>query len=371
MNFEFDDFEHAIAKQEHEYALFTEGMIHTLNGQSAITQDRDDLALIDQLAKMAKKIAANDAAPITQSQQHGRLVYSLTPLGKAVKALCDGFDPALSRRYAHHEFNPWIKVMMVACRRWGKDQCFCKPVQGDGLAPVDRIAMDRMVDFVRRVCRSKGFKRQNDNTARLARKDFRSACAYFITRFALCSRLLILRIDLYYRDEGKGWAYTEDAERAFENFIRALREGRIVPDVCGWVCRREEGPVRGMHYHILLAMDGHKHKDTFGFTQKVGEHWVEHCTGPNKLGSFFNCYARRGEYRFNGLGLVHISDWKKLLGLRAALRYVTKGDYLIKVKGKGDAGKNFRRGMKIAPPAIKQGAPREYDMSVVMRILGS
>ncbi|MBN8737111.1 MAG: inovirus-type Gp2 protein [Xanthomonadales bacterium] len=369
MNQDEKMFDREISERERIRSLFAEGMVHGPDGKSAITSDWGDLQLITLLERMAKRIASTDEAPTLREDLHGRSVCTPTPLGGDLVRLCTGFDQFFPRRHQHHVFNPWIKVMVVACGHWCGMQGFGQPAPGIGIVPEDEVALNRIVRFVRRVCHSTAFKWKVANVVRLALQNFRSVCAYFVWLFTLHSRLLILRVDLYYRGKGKWWAYSGEADAAFDRFMRALRESRIIPTVLGYVASREEGPERGIHFHLLVAMDGHKYKDARGFADQIGKAWAEKYSGPGMLGSFFNCYSRRGSYPFNGLGLVHVRDWRKLIGLRAAIRYITKPDYQVKVKS--DSERNLRRGL-IRATESKLGAPRKarHSMAKVLRILG-
>lgn len=381
--FDEEQAEKELEEQEAYRSVFTEWMTHEPDGQTIITDRFDDLHVIERLEVTAKQLASTAEMPTKMvTDQSGRKFTVLTKTGKDVMALCRLFDPYFSMRHGHHVFNPWIRTMLAALCHWCGGDEFGQPQQEIGIVPADRINLDRIVRFVRKVCRSRVFERILKNDKRLARQNFRSACAYLISLFARYSRLLILRIDVYYKGEGKAWARTEEAKAAFERFLRQLRNGRIVPDVLGCLHRREEGPERGIHFHILVVMDGHKRKDAHGHTEAIGRRWVEHYTGRER-GTYFNCYAHRRAYRFNGLGLVHLSDWRKLLGLRIALRYITKPEYRVKVKGRASnagategrptksAGKSFRRG-NFKRDDVKLGARRKlgHEMATVLRILG-
>lgn len=113
------------------------------------------------------------------------------------------------------------------------------------------------------------------------------------------SKLLILRIDLYFRPNQKEWADTAAAGRSIRSFMRALRDGRVLPDMAGWACRIENGFRRGIHVHLLVAMDGHKHREAATWSKAVGAAWVTKYSAGH--GSYFNCYARKDWYKFNGL----------------------------------------------------------------------
>lgn len=371
-------------RQERRRAETTTWIGHDPDGQRVITEYFDDLRTLELMEKTAKQLARTTEAPtVERPDGTGHVVTQPTRIGRGLITLCDAFDPSLPERHRQHVFNPWIKAMLVALRHWstGTGLGFGKSVAGVGVVPEDRDQLDRMARFVRRVCHSRAFERKLQDEQKLALQNFRSACMYMISLFARHSRPLILRIDLYYHGEGREWARTDEAKAAFERFVRMLRSGRIVPDVLGCLISCEAGPERGLHFHVLVALDGHKRKDTYGLTQAIGHRWIEDYTRLGR-GAFFNCYALRDEYEYNGLGLVHISDWRKLIGLRRALSYMAKAEYLIKVKddAAGKTGrtnkskrrtkKSFRRGL-IRHVRKKLGAPRQTDseMLTVKRIL--
>lgn len=374
-------------QEENERETFTRWLVHKPDGKTYITEYQSDASLIVQMEKMAKRLAATTTAPTkTVVGDDGSKQIVPTRIGEDLIALCERFDPALPKRHRHHVFNPWIGIMLVAFCHWCGPTGFAKVIRGRGIVPGDRDALHRVVRFVRKVCGTRVFNAKLQTERDLARQNFDSACAYIVSLFARCSRLLILRVDLYYWGEGKKWARTSEAASAFDKFLDNLRRSRIILDVLGCLMRREEGPERGIHFHVLVALDGHKRRDAYGLTEEIGKDWVNRYS--NGRGSFFNCYTRRHDYRFNGLGLVHMSDQRKLIGVRVALRYITKPDYQVKDRvrvrdrraGKNGVGttaggkkargkKNFRRGL-MRRDEVKRGAPRRHEMSTVWRLLG-
>lgn len=141
----------------------------------------------------------------------------------------------------------------------------------------------------------------------------------------------------------------------------------MVPDFLACIVKRENGICRGMHYHLMVFLDGHERQSAYHLTEVMGKAWVERM-GADK-GSYFNCYANRNLYRFNGLGMVHVRDTEKLMGLRVALWYMSKQDSPLMVEeGKG---KNFIRSMLPANQS-KCGAVRRLGNGIdeVKRVLG-
>jgi hypothetical protein len=264
-------------------------------------------------------------------------------------------------------FNPYITVMIRACQR-------AMPViKAQGGFDLDlsfarvRDRLDWIVRFVRRACRSVRFKRIEANRARLERKDLKSCCQYMAAGFHQYSDLMLLRVDLYIRPTHKTWQDVRIAEKCLRLFLRALAEDRIVPDVKRWICKRECGFDRGIHYHLLVAMDGHKHQSASAFSKMLGEAWVKRC-GPLRA-SYFNCYVRRHLYKYNALGSVHIGDRWMLMGIREAIRYMVKGDGFVMTGNKRNLWKGITQ---LSWQQPKRGAPRKAcnDMSLVNEILG-
>lgn len=361
-------FSREVARQEDIRSWVTGWMEPHPDGLFDAPKYAGDLSLLKLLEAAAKRLAKSTQEPCEEAiGRDGVRERWATPTGLRLAAICNMLDSEFVARHRRHAFNPWIKVMVVALCHWHPGHRFDLLASRIRISAEDQKRLGRMVRFVRRVSQSRAFKRKLQDERRLALQNYRSACTYLISMFARYSRLLILRVDLYYTGEGREKAWTEDAHAAFERFVRMLRCGRIVPDVLGYLTSREVGAERGIHFHLLVVMDGHKYRDADGYTRMIGERWVKDYTGPGR-GTFYNCYARRHEHQFNGLGLVHLSDWRKLIGLRRAMLYMTKAEYLIKPKGRGE--KNFRRGL-VKHVGVKLGAPRQpgHEMSTVWRIL--
>lgn len=196
---------------------------------------------------------------------------------------------------------------------------------------------------------------------------YRSCCDYVRGLFCEHSKLLVLRVDLYYLPDDKGWADEEAAQRGVRKFRRDLRLGRVVPGLVGSICKRENGFRRGMHYHWLVFLDGHRHRDAANLSKMIGEYWIDRCTGDEKMGQYFNCYTIRDSYALNGLGAVHANDREKLMGIREAIRYITKPTHQLKT----GYDRNLFRGKMPNLVGPKRGAPRkDHGLLVIDEILG-
>jgi len=366
-----------IEAAERQRERLTHGLLHLPDGRVAVSEEMDLLLGVERVERTIDRIVST-SAPATKRVRlalaKDRYGYQLTKLGDAIWAICRNEVPLIEKMYPacrrparlaprrreqggmRPAFNPRITVTLHAC------QIALRLLRGHAGAVLDpnqhvvRHVLDRLLRTIRRVCRSRRFKYLENNYRRNAQLRFEDGCKYLAGLFAWNSRLLILRVDLYFRPDHEEWADTEAAGRSIGRFLRALREGRVVPDMLGWAARLENGFRRGIHVHLLVAMDGHKHREAASWSKILGEAWVTKFSAGH--GTYFNCYARKDWYKLNGLGLVHVSDRAKLLGVREALRYMTKPDFHLAT----GFVRNFRRGQPPSPKgAVKRGAPRKGD----------
>lgn len=359
----------------------------------------DFIHWLEQAEKLMHKIATDDATPFELIRpSRGKPFYRMSKVATNFFILCKSFDPSIAEYYRHHRFNPYLTIMLRIAAASSQELTIYTNSRGDPMPgePRFREILKRDFDSIRSTYTSADFTAEVDNYKRNEEKNVNSCCEYIAAQFDRRSQLLVLRVDLYYRPPFKEWGYTPDADAHYARFLRALRENRIVPDVLGYISKREDGIDRGIHYHTLVILDGHKHRDAANLTRLIGEEWVRRCgtadydedarmglVGEQNRGSYFNCYTRAGDYKFNGLGLVHPTNADKLRGLRLAIEYMCKETSQLKagplnepesdvdsaasqVKG----SRNLRRG--VMPKGHSgRGAPRSSgsDRSAIDRDL--
>ena len=259
---------------------------------------------------------------------------------------------------------PWLEVGLSVARKWAstlRAYAIMNPNVLDMREEVPRTLMTRIFRVIRRICRSKKFRTWVNNSTRNAKERYISCANLMIDLLKEDARLLILRIDLYFEGDARILSDSQEAEKAYEKFLRTLREDRLVPDLLGYIAKREDGLERRIHYHILVAMDGDLHQQAYPWTEHMGNFWVNECVGSKALANYFNCWNRRDEYEFNCIGVLHYTDSRMLMGLRDALEYLCKeGPHVLVREGKGH---NLRKSQ--SPKRIdserRRGAPRRQD----------
>lgn len=376
-----------IEAAERHHQRIAQGLVHLPDGRVQVTEEMDLLHGIAHMEKTTRRMTSSNGPAIKRVNAplaEDRLRYVLTPLGEAIWMMCRTMVPLIEQLYpgsrrparlarnqntsvgVRPTFNPHITVALHACQIALPILSLCSKVSPDLSQKSTRDAMEHLLHSVRRICRSRRFKYRANNYERNARERFRDACKYIAGLLSENSRLLFSRVDIYFLPDHKEWADSAAAEQCIRRFLRALSESRIVPDVKGWVARFENGFRRGIHLHVLVVMDGHKHREAASWSEVLGKTWVSKYS--QGRGSYFNCHARKDWYKFNGLGLVHVRDKAKLIGVREALRYMTKPEFHIAT----GYARNFRRGLMPHSKATKKrGAPRkaEHGMSLVDQIL--
>lgn len=359
----------------------------------------DFIHWLEWAEKLMHKIANDNAPPVELIRPtRGKPFYQMSKTARNFFILCKSFDPLSADYYKHHRFNPYLTIMLRVAAASSQELMLYTNSRGEPMPSEPRLReiLTRDFDLIRSTYTSASFTNEVDNYKRNEEKNVNSCCEYMAAQFERRSQLLVLRIDLYYRPPFKEWGYTPEADAYYARFLRALRENRIVPDVLGYISKREDGIDRGIHYHTLVILDGHKHRDAANLTRLIGEDWVQRCgnadydddarlgfVGEQNRGSYFNCYTRAGDYKFNGLGLVHPTDADKLRGLRLAIEYLCKetsqlkaaspsapGDEAAASARRAKGSRNLRRG--IMPKGHSgRGAPRSsgLDLSAISRDL--
>lgn len=364
-------------------AMCAQELLHQQTSRWMICSGNDEIDLAElasedfeldlftkSLASLFKAIVSSESAVLRVAARSRRVEPFLAPtrLGNRVVSCCKQAKRQWRNVSRSHRFRPDLRLMMAAVHRWGPVIEIGFPsIDGGTVDPAAIGAIERLVRFVREFGRSLRFRNLVQDHLRGENANFASACRYIRQEFEACSCLLVLRLDLYFRPEAKEYGFAAEAAHQLHLYLRSLREDPVVDDYIGFLIKREVSFRRGMHAHLLILIDGHRHRNGYYLTKLLGERWLKRI-GWHR-GSFFNCYAKRHRYRYNGLGQVRLGDVRKLIGVRLALWYMTKETCVFKPGG--GKVKNFWRSQTKAVESLKRGARRRpgNDMKTVMSTL--
>ena len=271
------------------------------------------------------------------------------------------------------ELNPYLRLGVRLARKWEPRLRFYTDSRSELLISEDypRESLTKITKLIRRVCRAKRFRARVSALECQAKTNFISCLEYFLETLRVHARPLVLRGDFYVEAGAKKGAAEGKLKKAIEKFIRNLRENRIIDDVLGYIIKLEGAYGRGVHFHLMVIVDGDKHFQSYNLMEMLKTYWIHECVGSPQLASGFNCYLRKDEYLYNAIGHVHYSDERMLRGVREAIEYLTKTDgHFLLPEG---LGKSLRKGQAPAPRSCgrRRGAPRKLgnDVSLAERVL--
>jgi Protein of unknown function (DUF3296). len=336
-------------------------------------ENKEAVEYLDRLQGAIKRIAKSKIPPWREVSFGKRTQYVMSPEAKflwnAIRSV--GVAPKAWGREEH--MHPYLSVGMRLARKWQPRLQFYTTTDSQLLIgeKYPRRVLAHIVRVIRRVCSAKKVSSRVEQLERQQSDNFKACCEYFLSILRVHARPLVLRADLYVEAEAKIAAGEGKIEQAVEKFIRNLREKRIIPGVLGYIIKREDAYDRGIHLHLMVIVDGDKHFQSFNLTEILKTYWIHECVGSPKLASGFNCYLRKDEYHYNGIGHVHYADESMLLGVRDAIAYLTKTDCHFLVAK--EFGKNLRKGQspRRQEDEKRRGAPRKFsnDVSLAERIL--
>ncbi|ASF45230.1 YagK/YfjJ domain-containing protein [Methylovulum psychrotolerans] len=191
-------------------------------------------------------------------------------------------------------------------------------------------------------------------------------CRYVDALFGNCARLLVLRIDLFYKKEHSqnfsAFDITEDLNHLFEN----KRCNSIFDFMKGYIAKLEYGVDKGMHWHVLFFFDGSKRNNSshIHLAEEIGEYWKNTIT--KGYGDYWNVNKNLRQYaklRRQGIGVINWQDIELRANLKGlVIQYLCKTDQYIKPKF-GTKVRLFRRGNFPSHAVKKRGRPRHNEAS--------
>lgn len=273
--------------------------------------------------------------------------YSVDDIGDFVSLHRKHFDnlgrylvicKCLSRKYKYCEpINLFIEAsdrLRKCCSDRGGNVDCCLASYGIGLARSSAIEFfglfaRQVVDLYAEKYRQR-FSRER-SLLRNRQRDFETNIDKL---FLIYRRLIVLRLDLYYRPDE---IPKVDSTRACEDFERMLnnrRHNRIFEGMVGYIAKLEYGIQRGFHWHVIFFLDGDVRMPTADVyhAKTIGDYWSEFITVG--AGSYYNVNAsikRIKELDRLGVGCISRGDEKFIYNLKKyVLAYLLKAEQEIR-----------------------------------------
>lgn len=121
-----------------------------------------------------------------------------------------------------------------------------------------------------------------------ASRNFKSVSHYLGQLREQYKRLLMVRLDVFYREEYKNNKGLPQLQSDRTMFMKNWQIKPLFNHLVGYVWCFEYGGKKGLHCHMLLIFNGqHRHQDEW-IGRKLGEHWVQVTHGQ---GGYYNSNA--------------------------------------------------------------------------------
>lgn len=346
-----------IKDQSEDEAIYYKNSL-TFNGSNLIEHHNDEnfIKLIKEIDDLMKDIAISNKVhfDITDAKNNRSKKAKCSPEGHKLIKLIRQNILLIPTYFCKHATTPRVYLFFRILRR--RLEAITSAIKsGLTINELSKITfiLVRALHWMQYVMRHTKFKRAVRSHENTAQQNLRSVVKYIIALFKKHSRLLILRIDLYFLKKYYE-SITPQLNRVYlDKFLRALSENRIVPDVVGYISTTEFGYIRGFHQHVFIALNSNEHQRDIFLTEEIGKYWTN-CT--DQKGNYNNCAKRKDEYKYCGIGMVHVSETDKLKGIRLAIAYMVKGDYYVKTLL--EKQRTLRKGL-MPKMKNKMGAPRK------------
>lgn len=216
--------------------------------------------------------------------------------------------------------------------------------------------LNRIVNDMRDKARQNGLIRTIESAQRLARSNIHSANEMISYGREQRTRLLVVRVDLFgstlaeqhamFQPDAYAYLDWSDVPQGCDREVEQMkaRKDRLLAYVersvhCrGHLTVLECGLVRGLHFHMLLLMDGSDHCNWVGIGHQIGKYWRDVVT--QGMGSYY--VPSDQEYMYRCVGAVERLDVHADAGLQAVARYFGKIDWVM-MHLHPDAGRCFFR----------------------------
>lgn len=219
-------------------------------------------------------------------------------------------------------------------------------------------ALSALAERIRVLTHRQKYRRVQYDQRLQAKKLQRGNRRYVDGMFTRHARLLVVRVNLYYRAAAQTRLRVEHVFRDLDELINELRYNAIFDHEIGYICAIEQGKYpgvrrehgdgresrcgRGFHAHVAFFFDGSKVRADVFKAAQIGELWQEITRGRGCYDSSnHNKEAKHGDRL--GVGMVHRDDWARRERLYTVVDYLAKDDQHLRLKPAG--ARCLRKGM--------------------------
>lgn len=299
------------------------------------------------IERFVQKVASTRSLPFIEDRRvQGGFMQEMS-IAKDFKLRMKRYLGLYSRRYV---FSPHVTLFFDCCKELNLLTDFNDHFDTD-LFFLDCRKFNDLVELIRKEIASSKFKVILKRRIDRCKAMFEDLDIYVNCLFSICSRMLVLRVDLHYCQQYCGGVTLEEAKADLQHLWNNKRnKPALFSDMKGYIWRLEQGEEKGFHFHVIFFFDSAKVNDAVWRAKCIGEYWRDIIT--KGRGSYFNCNAKEHAYKYPGIGRVSHFDTQIRWNLREkVLRYLAKADQFLMVKN-NSRDRLFGRGEM---PEVKVG----------------
>ena len=154
------------------------------------------------------------------------------------------------------------------------------------------------------------------------------------------ARILVIRVDFYYRMECQHLVDIDDVYRHLEAMRGAKYSNPLFEHLVGSAWCLEQGETRGYHLHTVYYFKGSEHQNDYYMARQIGELWVAIAEG---LGTYHSCNTPSEREKYDqlgklGVGMIHRNNAVACENSMKAIGYLAdteKADQYLRMKPNG------------------------------------
>lgn len=306
----------------------------TMTISNAYTRlSQSDIAI--QIERLVKAVEQHDSPAFrfksTRSGYEQIMPTRLSRYFDGIQQMIDLFDERCEYRYSEH-----LQAFWEACQHVGLER---SPV---GLVCWDEERSDHLdhhrsmnvlVVRIRQLTRELEYRRKEGDRRNQARKQDSRVTDYTDAVLYRYARTVVVRVDLYYRQESQARLRVEHVFSDLERLTSERERNPIFDHETGYICRVEQGKDRGYHIHAAFFFNGAEVCRDIYKARLIGELW-ERITGG--AGYYNNCNLDKSRYGDKlGIGVIHRNDWEARGHVHCAMCYLVKDSQQLRLKPRG------------------------------------
>lgn len=205
---------------------------------------------------------------------------------------------------------------------------------------VSQEQLNQMIAAILKYIRTPTFRRAVVDRNYQKKQNMNSIEDYASLLHEKYARLLVIRVDLGYREDNQHLITIEKHYHFLDTLNKERCTNPLFQHLVGHAWCVEQGETKGYHIHAVYYFKGSEHQNDWYKAKQIGELW-QHLT--NNLGTYHSCNTpqEKEKYQKNdklGVGMIHRKDSKSRENAVMSVRYlsdVKKLNQYLRIRPKG------------------------------------